>query len=187
MTGVRQVRANRANAQASTGPRTVAGKASAAHNARRHGLTISVLADRGLTAEVAALAREIAGEGASPEVLATAAQIAEAQVDLVRVRRARYELLSRALGNLSDHPPEAATNGVASATSIARILVSDPMSALVFSELLQSKPELKERLGITLSDVATKLSGINRYERRAFSRRKSAIRAFDQIRARGTI
>jgi hypothetical protein len=183
VTSVRQVRANRANARAS-GPRTVAGKASAAHNARQHGLTISVLADRGLTAEVAALAREIAGEGASPEVLATAARIAEAQVDLVRVRRTRYELLSRALGNLSDHPPDVATNGVASARSISRISVSDPTSALVFSELLQS--ELKERVGITLSDVATKLSAINRYERRAFSRRKFAIRAFDEIRKRAT-
>jgi hypothetical protein len=100
----------------------------------------------GLTAEVAALAREIAGEGASPEVLATAARIAEAQVDLVRVRRARYELLSRALGNLSDHPLDAATNGVASARSISRISVSYPTSALVFSELLQS--ELKEGWGL---------------------------------------
>ena len=39
MTSARQVAANRRNAQRSTGPRTAAGKAAAAGNARRHGLT----------------------------------------------------------------------------------------------------------------------------------------------------
>jgi hypothetical protein len=39
MTTRRQADANRANAKASTGPRTVAGKRQVAQNARRHGLT----------------------------------------------------------------------------------------------------------------------------------------------------
>lgn len=39
MTTQRQSDANRANAKASTGPRTVAGKRQVAQNARRHGLT----------------------------------------------------------------------------------------------------------------------------------------------------
>ncbi|EDM69526.1 hypothetical protein RAZWK3B_05927 [Roseobacter sp. AzwK-3b] len=39
MTSARQITANRANAQKSTGPRTQTGKTKAAGNARRHGLT----------------------------------------------------------------------------------------------------------------------------------------------------
>lgn len=39
MASKRQIEANRANAKRSTGPRTVAGKARASRNARRHGLS----------------------------------------------------------------------------------------------------------------------------------------------------
>ncbi len=99
MISARKLRANRANARASTGPRTVAGKARATRNARRHGLTLSALADPARSAEVEALAREIAGEGANLELQELASRIAAAQIDLVRVRRARYQLLSRALGD----------------------------------------------------------------------------------------
>jgi hypothetical protein len=54
--------ANRANAARSTGPRTRAGKAIVARNALRHGLSLPVLADPALAADVAALVQRIAGE-----------------------------------------------------------------------------------------------------------------------------
>jgi hypothetical protein len=57
--------ANRANALASTGPRTSAGKAISARNARRHGLSLPALRDPALAHEIAALARAIAGPQAS--------------------------------------------------------------------------------------------------------------------------
>ena len=41
MTSARKLEANRRNARASTGPRTAAGKARAAQNARRHGLSLA--------------------------------------------------------------------------------------------------------------------------------------------------
>jgi hypothetical protein len=45
------------------------------------------------------LAQEIAGEGANQEQRELAAQIAEAQIDLMRVRRARHELLASVHSN----------------------------------------------------------------------------------------
>ena len=65
MTSPRALYANRANARASTGPRTAAGKTRSARNARRHGLSVPVLRDPALVPEIESLARRIAGENAS--------------------------------------------------------------------------------------------------------------------------
>ena len=62
MSSDRLRQANRANAARSTGPRSRAGKATAARNAQRYGLSLPVMADAALAPEVAALARAIAGE-----------------------------------------------------------------------------------------------------------------------------
>jgi len=97
MTSRAQRRANRVNAACSTGPRTAAGKTNAARNAWRHGLSLPVLADPALAPEVAALARAIAGEDASAASRTAAARIAEAQIDLVRVRGVRLTLTERLL------------------------------------------------------------------------------------------
>ena len=79
---------SRANARASTGPKTAQDMARAARNAHRHGLILSlpVLADSVLSEEVEALAREIAGADARSEIQELARRIAEAQIDLRRVR-----------------------------------------------------------------------------------------------------
>ena len=81
--------ANRANARRSTGPRTAAGKARSAQNARRHGLHVPITLDPAYAPEVKALARRLAGVGASPELHELACRAAEAQINLVRVRSAR--------------------------------------------------------------------------------------------------
>jgi hypothetical protein len=62
MTSERKAQANRANARQSTGPKTPRGKARAAGNARRLGLSLSVLADPVLSDQVAAITRAIAGK-----------------------------------------------------------------------------------------------------------------------------
>jgi hypothetical protein len=61
VSAARRREANRANARASTGPKTRAGKARSAGNARRHGLSLPALRDPALAHEIVALARAIVG------------------------------------------------------------------------------------------------------------------------------
>ena len=61
MTSARKIGANRANAGASTGPKTALGKSRAAQTARSHGLSVCALADSVCTAELEILALEIVG------------------------------------------------------------------------------------------------------------------------------
>ena len=68
MTTANKIRANRANAQASSGPKTAQGRARASRNALRHGLSIPVTSDPSMSEEVEALAREIAGPDANNEI-----------------------------------------------------------------------------------------------------------------------
>jgi hypothetical protein len=74
-----KIKANRANARASTGPRTVEGRTRSARNALRHGLSLPVCSDPALCEEVEALARDIAGTDANAEILERARRVAEAQ------------------------------------------------------------------------------------------------------------
>ncbi len=97
MTSARQRRANRANARASTGPKTTKGKACSAKNALRHGLSLSALTHPVLAQEAEVLARRLAGCSADAETVAGARRIAEAQIDLQRVRAHRLRRLDQAL------------------------------------------------------------------------------------------
>ena len=99
MTSERKIRANRANARVSTGPKTARGRSHAARNALRHALSLPVSSDPVLSKEVETLAREIAGMDANAEIQELARRIAEAEIDLRRVRRARHQLFSQALSD----------------------------------------------------------------------------------------
>ena len=99
MTSDRKIKANRANARASTGPKTPGGRTRSARNALRHALSVPVSRNPVLCAEVEVLAREIAGPDANDEIRERACQFAEAQIDLCRIRSARLQLLSRALAD----------------------------------------------------------------------------------------
>src|SRR5262245_7959378 len=102
----RKFRTNRANAQASTGPKTARGRFHASRNALRHALSLPVYSDPVLAEEVKALAREIIGTDSNPEMQELARRIAEAQIDLRRVRHARHQLISQALSD-PDYESEA--------------------------------------------------------------------------------
>ena len=150
-------------------------------NAWRHGLSLSVLADPIFSAEAKNLAFKIAGEGAHPEIDGLAHRVAEAQIDLVRVRQARHDLLSRHLNDPKFRPYIKEVN------TIRKIIagLEDSISCN-FSTICRSypywEPQGDEDLAHILSDLVPKLAAMDRYERRALSRRKAAIRALDALR-----
>jgi hypothetical protein len=165
-----------------------------ARNARRHGLSLPVLSDRALSDEVEARACEIAGTGAPPEMHELARRIAEAQVDLRRVRSARHDLLSGALCD-PDYDSSAAKRKksklAVEATKLrARLELSPRLRSMpLISQLLtslegsvQSSPEGPQKFATILSDMTQRLAVMDRYERHALSRRKFAIRALDAAR-----
>ena len=89
MTSSARIHANRANAQFSTGPKTSSGRTRSARNALRHGLTTPIVSVSSLVEEVEMLARRIAGADATdPLVVLCAREVAEAQLELRRVRLA---------------------------------------------------------------------------------------------------
>jgi hypothetical protein len=58
------------------------------------------------------------------------------------------------------------------------------MSMEALRKFVTSTPQGPHKLATILSGEAKKLLAMDRYERRALSRRKSAIRAFDETRRR---
>jgi hypothetical protein len=145
MISLRKLQANRANARASTGPRSAAGKLQSARNARRHGLSIPVWSNPKLSAEARILILEIAGPDAAPELQLLARVIAESQIDLKRVRQTRHDV-------------------IASGFRLTR------------------KTDGARKLALAISYAARLLTKLDRFERRALSRRDGAIRAFEKAR-----
>src|SRR5262245_35747297 len=102
---LRQVAANRRNAQRSTGPRTAAAKARTARNARRHGLAIPLARDPAACVESERLAAALVGRSVTPARLEQARVAAEAELELRRVRAYRKALLDRKAAELAVHRP----------------------------------------------------------------------------------
>jgi hypothetical protein len=91
----KQIAANRANAKKSTGPKTAAGRAKSSRNAYRHGLSCPLRFDPVTSAKADAIAWALIGEEAGEEELTSAAEFARAQLELLRIRSTRTELLAK--------------------------------------------------------------------------------------------
>jgi hypothetical protein len=91
----KQIAANRVNAKLSTGPKTMAGQLKSSRNALRHGLSCPLPFDPVTLAEADALAHVLAGKEAGEDELASAAEFAWAQMELLRIRSTRTELLAK--------------------------------------------------------------------------------------------
>jgi hypothetical protein len=177
LTSDRKIKANRENARASTGPKTAQGRARAARNHFRHGLSLPVDSDPTWSEEVQALAREIAGTNANADIQNLALRVAEAHIDLRRIRHARHLLLSRALSDPYYDSRANTRDKVAVLRALLRKNAPDVPMAVV-EKFLASSPEGPQKFATILAQEARQLLAMDRYERRAFSRRKSAIRAF---------
>jgi hypothetical protein len=96
MASERQIAANRRNAKKSSGPRSAAGKARSGRNALRHGLTITSGRNPVFQQDVLVLARFLSPAGDDFDDAALIA--AEAEIDLLRIRRCRAALIEEARG-----------------------------------------------------------------------------------------
>jgi hypothetical protein len=189
MTSDRQQRANRVNARSSTGPKSAAGKARAGQNAFRHGLNVPVRSDPLLAPEIEAMARKIIGPYGDAETMEGARRIAEAQFDLNRVRNRRRLLITQFLINpyfVPRHIRRLQLWGLHLALDARfRALPKEVYKIEVhkLKELFSPMPSGSEdKLATILRERTSELAALDRYERRALSRRKAAIHSFDASR-----
>src|SRR5262249_40676297 len=107
MASEQQIAANRRNARKSTGPHSGAGKKRASRNAYRHGLRSSITSTAEYAKQLDKLVREIAGDTKDAILLERARAIAQAELDLARVRRVKVALIERASAFGELDPPQA--------------------------------------------------------------------------------
>ena len=171
--------ANRRNAKRSTGPKTARGKTRSAANALRHSLAASVRADPHLDTQIEALAKIIAGGEAGPARLDLARRVAEVQFDLMRIQRARN-------ATLDDPKLRSASPSSDESRSVRGKLLQHNIRVAGLSLLEQAKLGIisaGEKLGLAegFEFLTEALRRLDRYERRALSRRRSLIRAYAKI------
>jgi hypothetical protein len=92
----KQIAANRANALRSTGPKTAAGRAKSSRNAFRHGLSLPTQMDADELAKFHTLEAALAGDSADEDRQRAVAEMAQAQLELLRVRKVRAAMLAAA-------------------------------------------------------------------------------------------
>ena len=103
MASEKQIRANRENAKRSTGPRTAAGRMKSSQNALRHGLSLKLYIDGETTNKIDAIVPSLVSDPTDKTQLMAAVQAAHAQLDLLRIRCVRNQMLMElAAGNLTE-------------------------------------------------------------------------------------
>lgn len=134
MTSDRKADSNRKNSQKSTGPRSERGRRRSGRNALRHGLAVAIGADPFVANEIKLLEKGLMTVYGGKTAGELARRVAEAEMDLLRIRKLRAESFKTTYDN-----PE---------------------------------PTLTD-----YAELNASLAKLERYERRAFSRRKSALSA----------
>jgi hypothetical protein len=99
MTSDRQRAANRKNSEKSTGPRSAAGLRRSSRNARRRGLAVAIASDTSVSGDLEKLITALAG-GTGEAVGEFTVQLAEAEIDLLRIRKIKAMHCNAAHGGL---------------------------------------------------------------------------------------
>jgi hypothetical protein len=187
----RQIAANRANASKSTGPRSAAGKKRASGNSFRHGLSLRY-SDAEITRQLDIRARQIVGETNDNATLELARTVAEAELDIARVRQIKLTLIGQASateglqpvsGGTSDPQTYASAKHFRSSMADARWLVQ--MEKWIDGQRTRRRPkailfdsdDASQRAVEAAQPVLQELVKLMRYECRAVARRDRAIKA----------
>jgi hypothetical protein len=191
MPSSKKVTANRRNAQRSTGPRTAVGKSRSRLNALKHGLAIPAAALPEFAPDVAQVAQAITAEAAeTPTVREAAARVAEATTDVLRARRAKTVLLERLVraAPFQLAPPTDASMLAAAARprlskgAHAQAILNGTEHQWLEAEFAAQTMRVEQRrLAKQRASGWDQLDKLDRYERRALSRRNTVIRAFDEV------
>jgi hypothetical protein len=205
MTSDKKRLANRANASKSTGPRTSAGKSRASRNALRHGLSTMALALDGYGDRIAQIANKLCENDPFPYRYEIALEIAEAQVFLDRIRFARAVTIENETKAPARKKSLADVLGFGLTDSLQRALVEykirqvvriirsqtktfkSLMEALLRGDMLSLQkpavtpprtPTREEQKLQSFCAALDELAILERYEQRAISKKKRAIRKF---------
>jgi len=210
MTSEKKIAANRINGQKSRGPRTAAGKSRASRNALRHGLAAITRDNPALFPDIERIAKATCGGDTSPLLFEQALLIAESEIVLRCVRAERVGLIER-LRDTTAEPLANGDNRLALArarfnkaklqyqqlvkakadSGVASSSEANTKSGVANSEKEgQGKEKNEEREALrdefeAMCHAMPDLNRLVRYERRAWSRRKRAIRCFIEIKSKG--
>ena len=182
MTSARKVWTNRANARASSGPKTSAGRARSARNALRHGLNVPIADLEVFSPEVERLAEVIGTQPGDAQLERHVRLVAEAQIDMLRVRQARDRFLADKLGQ-RDYQKRSTVR--LKTELLRRNLLGRMTGVPLFQGLIDRVgqfPEGAEKFALILQQESRQLALFDRYENRARRRRNRAIRALDEAR-----
>jgi hypothetical protein len=175
MASERQIAANRRNARKSTGPRSGAGKNRSSRNAYRHGLTLSITSTAASAKQLDNLVRKIAGDTEDAIILERARAVAQAELDLARVRQAKVALIERASAFGALDPPRL----LSSVIRIIRFLNTLNRGRFILPKPIDASatmpPHEPDRSAEAVRRVLRELRKLNRYERRAAARRDRAV------------
>lgn len=160
--------ANRKNAKRSTGPKSTRGKARASRNAVRHGLAAARMGDALVSAEAERMAKTFGFNDMSPAQFEQFLTIAKCQVELDRVTAARIAVVDRELTRQAA-PHQAAPDQPVphQAASFQHPDVHQPLQ--------EGSAQLMRDEVSAFIRALPELGMLDRYERRALSRRRRAI------------
>ena len=180
MASERQIAANRQNARKSTGPRSAAGKRRSSRNAHCHGLS-KPLSRADVAQAVEVLARDIAGDAADRLPFDLARELAEAELDLDRVRRLKVALIGRvsAFGRLDPSKIFASRRGEVAwvLQHFCGVTPRKGVPKFAVDNLPPMPTDEPQRTAEAVRRVLPSLLRLQRYEARAVARRDQAVRA----------
>jgi hypothetical protein len=178
MSSEKQIAANRRNARKSRGPKTPAGKTVSSRNALRHGLASISRHNPAVAPRIEGIARAICADTSNPSLFEQALIIGETTCVLGCVCAERIARMERLLDGTASPPP---TLTVPENDRAKRDTNPEPSS---------TRPRVEVEpmhLAMPLDRGTAGVAGIDpleRYERRALSRRNRAVQRFLEVIAR---